>query len=178
MRSWTWLSSHSCRIALLLAAFAAAGLLALPGAASAQARYGRVVIDTSPIAESGAGQFAENIRPMLIPGVSRALAGLVDPRDRRAPTVVVTIKSLTLSMYGGAEDRSSRLGFGGGSSTDYLDAVVTIQSGPRVLSQFPLLVTQPASAGGSWFLPNQENRRVVLLGEALGYWLRRKLEAN
>lgn len=173
MRSWT---SPSSKAALRLLAMAAAAMLGLAGPAAAEPRFGRVVIDTSPVAASGAGQLAEHIRPMLAPGVGRALAGLVDPRDRRAATIVVTIKSLTLSMYGGAESRSERHGFGGGSSTDYLDTVVTIQSGRQVLQQFPLLVVQPASSGGPWFLPNQEDHRVENLGNALGFWLRKKLQ--
>lgn len=178
MKSWTWRSSSlpSGFAAAARAVLLGAALLGFAGAADAEPRYGRVVIDTTPIAESGAGQLAENLRPMLAPGVSRALAGLADARDRRAPTVVVTVKSFTLGMYGGAEDHSNRHGFGGGSSTDYLDTVVTVQDGRQVLQQFPLLITQPSSTGGPWYLQDQENRRVQKLGDVLGYWLRQKLQ--
>ena len=177
MKSWTSPSSETRR-SLLLGAFvlAAAGF---PAAALAQAepRFSRVVIDTAPMAASGAAQLGENIKPLLAPGVAEALAGLIDPRDRRAPVLVISIRSLDLPSYSGSDDSEPHFHSGGGMSSDSLDTVVSVVAGRKVLSTFPLLVSQPSSAGGSWFLPNNEDRRVQSLGRSLGGWVRRKLAA-
>lgn len=182
MRSWT---SPSCetRRRVLLGGFLLAVPLLSPGSpALAQGavpqRFSRVVIDTSPLAASGASQLGENIKPMLTPGVVEAMGGLVDPRDRGAPVLVISIKSLDLPSYSGGDNSDPHFRFGGaGSSMDSLDTVVTVVSGRKVLSTFPLLVSQPSSAGGSWFLPNNEDRRVQALGRSLGGWIRKKVAA-
>jgi hypothetical protein len=176
MRSWMSLSS-SVRVAVLAAVF---GLAALLGAApaSAQARFNRIVIDTSPVAASGTGQLAENIRPIIAAGVMRAMGGSVDPRDRNAPTLVVTVRALQLAAFGGSDDRGDGFRFGGGvSATDYLDTVVTVVRGRTVLATYPILINQPSSVGGPWFAQPNEDRRVAQLGVTLGEWVRRKVGA-
>jgi hypothetical protein len=173
MRSW--MSPSSSRRAVLagLAGLALTSLATLPAAAQ-QARFSRVVIDTSPLAASGAGQLGENIKPMLYAGVMRAMAPYMAPKDRSAPVLVVTIKSLQLPSYGGEEDHT-RFGLGGGGSRDYLDTTVTVVSGRQVLASYPLLINQPSSAGGPWFVQPNEDRRVAQLGVTLGEWVRRKV---
>ena len=108
-------------------------------------------------------------------GLSQSLQGLVVPGDKRAPTLVILVKSFSLAAFGGNDD--PHFGFGIGSATDYLDAVVTVQSGQTVITRFPVLVAQNASSGGPWFDPTaSENRRVIQAGASLGYWIRKKLE--
>jgi hypothetical protein len=162
-------------MALALASVCAALLIA--GPAAAQARFNRVVIDTTPVADSGTRQLAENIRPMLAAGVMRAMQSSVDPRDRNAPTLVITVKSLQLAAFGGNDDAGPGFRFGGGglSSTDYLDTVVSVVQGRKVVSSFPLLIHQPSSAAGPWFAQPNEDRRVVQLGDTLGQWVRQKV---
>jgi hypothetical protein len=175
MRSWTSPSSSRRAVLAGLAGLALASVAALPAAAQ-QARFSRVVIDTSPLAASGASQLGENIKPMLYAGVTRAMAPYMAPGDRRAPTLVVTIKSLQLPSYGGEDDL--RFGFGGGGPRDYLDTTVTVVSGRQVLASYPLLINQPSSAGGPWFVQPNEDRRVAQLGVTLGEWVRRKVTGS
>ncbi|MFO1147901.1 MAG: hypothetical protein U1E62_05935 [Alsobacter sp.] len=162
----------------LAAAALAAALPALPAfaqqASAQQPRFSRVVIDTSPLAASGASQLGENIKPMLYAGVVRAMAPYLAPKDRSAPVLVVTIKSLQLPSYGGNDD-NLRFGFGGGGPRDYLDTTVTVVSGRKVVSTIPLLINQPSSSGGPWFVQPNEDRRVAQLGVTLGEWVRRKV---
>lgn len=176
MRSWMSLSSRA-RVAAIAIAVGLAALLGA-GPAWAQARFNRIVIDTSPVAATGTSQLAENIRPILAAGVMRAMAGSVDPRDKNAPTLIITVRSLQLAAFGGSDDGGDGFRFGGGvSSSDYLDTVVTVVRGRTVLSTFPILINQPSSAGGPWFAQPNEDRRVAQLGVTLGEWVRRKVGA-
>jgi hypothetical protein len=181
MKSWMSRSSEPRivsglgRSVFALAAVCAALLIA--GPAAAQARFNRIVIDTRPVADSGTRQLAENIRPMLAAGVMRAMGSSIDPRDRKAPTLVITVKSLQLAAFGGNDDGGDGFRFGGGgmSSSDYLDTVVSVVQGGKVVSSFPMLIHQPSSAAGPWFVQPNEDRRVVQLGDTLGQWVRQKV---
>lgn len=173
MKSWMSRSSSWTLALAALAGHVLSALAALPAAAQ-QPRFSRVVIDTSPLAASGASQLGENIKPMLYAGVNRAMAPYLAPKDRSAPVLVISIKSLQLPSYGGADD-NWRFGFGGGGPRDYLDTTVSIVSGRQVLSSFPLLINQPSSSGGPWFAQPNEDRRVAVLGVTLGEWVRRKV---
>jgi hypothetical protein len=177
MRSWTSPSSDRRGALAALAGLALAALACGPAAAQQAPRFSRVVIDTSPLAASGASQLGENIKPMLYAGVTRAMAPYMAPGDRMAPTLVVTIKSLQLPSYGGSDD-NMRFGFGGGGPRDDLDTVVTVVSGRQVLARYPLLINQPSSSGGPWFVQPNEDRRVAQLGVTLGEWVRRKVVGN
>jgi hypothetical protein len=167
-------SSDRRTVLVGLAAVALAAALPAVPALAQQARFSRVVIDTSPLANSGASQLGENIKPMLYSGVVRAMAPYMAPKDRSAPTLVVTIKSLDLPSYGGNDD-NFRFGFGGGGPRDYLDTTVTVVSGRQVIASFPLLINQPSASGGPWFVQPNEDRRVAQLGVTLGEWVRRKV---
>ena len=163
--------------AAMLAIVALGAGLMHPTSSWAQARFNRIIIDTTPVADSGTRQLAQNIKPMLAAGVMRAMAGSIDQRDRSAPILVITVKSLQLAAYGGSDSSGDGFRFGGGglSATDYLDTVVTVVQGRTVVASYPMLINQPASAGGPWFVQPNEDRRVVALGDTLGQWVRRKV---
>jgi len=146
--------------------------------ASAQAKhFNRIIIDTTPVADSGTRQLAENIRPMIAAGVMRSMGPYIDQRDRNAPTLVITVKSLQLAAFGGNDDAGDGFRFGGGgmSSTDYLDTMVAVVQGRTVVASYPMLINQPSSAAGPWFVQPNEDRRVVQLGVTLGQWVRQKV---
>src|SRR5690349_1612443 len=120
MKSSMWRSSSRLISsgARRFAAFALVLLFATThfvGDAAAQAkRFNRIIIDTTPVAESGTRQLAENIRPMLAAGVMRSMGPYIDQRDRKAPTLVITVKSLQLAAFGGNDDAGDGFRFGGG----------------------------------------------------------------
>src|SRR4051794_37301770 len=114
MKSWMWPSSEARPLSAhrwigmagmagyALLAFAA--LLTFGQQAFAQPKtFHRIIIDTTPIADSGTRQLAENIKPMLAAGVMRSMGSFIDQRDRNAPTLVITVKALQLSAFGGAD---------------------------------------------------------------------------
>jgi hypothetical protein len=131
------------------------------GAALAQARYGRIVVDMGPLEQRGGRGAAAIIRPQLQASLQREFAG----RLGGGPTLVVRVQTVLLSsaVPGGGGGFSS-----GGPSTDYLEAEIVVGS-----QRTPLLVTQDANVGGHDFMPENEHRRLRGLADSLAAWVRR-----
>ena len=93
-----------------------------------------------------------------------------------SPHLVVRVTTLMLSANpSGGYTRGGRRG-AGGDERDFLEGeALLLTPAGRVLSRTPLLVSQQAAAGGAWYLPDHEKRRVEALGAAYAGWLRRKL---
>lgn len=137
--------------------------------------FGRVIVDTSPMTANGSGELGARIRPAVAREVTAALGGRVGVRG--APDIVITVKSLTLNMYGGlggGGDPMFRFGFAD-SPLDFIDATVSVVKGREVLDTFPVLANAPASFGGLVVDPASEWRRVDALVRALAYWTAKRL---
>ena len=72
------------------------------------------------------------------------------------------VHSVRLSSYTGA-DR-------GGIPSDYLEGEVIVGS-----SAFPMLVTQASSSGGAWYLPDNEQRRLIAIADSFASWIKRRV---
>jgi hypothetical protein len=153
-----------------------AGCVSATPSKTAGGPFGRVIVDTSPMNANGSGELGANIRPMVAQAVTAALRGRTGVRG--APDVVVTVKSVTLALYGGlgggGGDPMFRFGFND-SPSDFIDATVSVVRGREVLDSFPVLANQPASFGGPVVDPRSEWRRVQALIEALAYWIGKRL---
>lgn len=147
----------------------AAALASLPLAHSsgidAQAqgtkRFSRIVVDMAPLEARGARGAAAVIRPQLQAALNRAFAGRI---GGGGPVLVVRVQTVQLSS---SLQNGGR--FGGGPSSDYLEADVTAGA-----HRFPLLVTQDATAGGPWYLLDNEPRRLRALADSLASWVSRR----
>jgi len=145
-----------------LAAFAAG--LSLPawlggGAAAQDQTFSRIVVDTKPLQARGGGAAASVIGPRLQASLQRELAGRI---GRGGPTLVARVHSVRLAFYSGV-DR-------GGTPSDYLEGEVIAGSGA-----FPMLVTQAASTGGAWYLPDNETRRLIAIADSFASWIKRRV---
>lgn len=147
---------------------------AAPALAQAQA-YSSVAVDVGQLRAFGIGApQADFIRASLAQALQRHFAGRLGARG--APQLVVRLTALQLTSQPGFHGGSSdRLGGGGsgGWDTDYLDGEALVVSGRQVLLRHPQLLALPSSAGGAWYLPTNEQRRVAGLCEAYASWLAR-----
>jgi hypothetical protein len=151
-----------------------AGAMALgaaPVAAQPAAAYSRIRVDVSRLRQQGLGDYASFIAATLDRSLRRAFAGRIGQRN--APTLVVRITTIQLASYAGGEGGSWRWGGGGGSSSDYLDGEALVVRGETVVHRHPQLATLPASSGGAWYRPDNEQRRAILLCDAYAQWLAR-----
>ena len=130
------------------------------GAASAQGQtFSRIVVDTRPLEARGARGQAAIIRPRLQASLQRELAGRV---GRRGPLLTVRVHTVSLSSFIG-NDR-------GGVPSDYLEGeVIAGREG------FPMLVTQSSDSGGTWYLPDNEARRLHAIADSFASWVRRRV---
>lgn len=159
MERRAFLSGTAAAAACLLAAI-------LAGARSAPAADGgpirAIVVDSRPLEARGASGAAAILRAQLQESLKREFAGRI---GKGGPTLVVRLQTVYLGAYAGG---------GGGlrptGSSDYLEGDVTL--GDR---HFPLLVTQDSSAGGAWYLPDNDVRRLRALANQFAGWVRRKV---
>lgn len=153
-------------------------LLALPLAAAAgpalsQAApgYSAISVDVEPLRARGLGDYSDLVGRTLQGELATAFA---DARLPAGPRLVVRVTGLSMRAYAGGE--SSRLGGSGGTSNDYMEgeALVIGRKG-AVLRRHPQLSALPASSGGAWYLPDNEQRRLAALSAHFAGWLRRAL---
>ena len=167
----------------LVHAFAVSvALLALvPPAAEARSRGARsatagpgLVVDVSRLKALGLGQTADLIQS----AVARELAGGIPGAP--GARIVVRLTGLSLNSYvgssgvgGGGAGGDSGSG-GGGGEYDYLEGdLLVVGARGEVLAQRHQVVSSPSSAGGAYYLPGSEDRRVVTISRNFAEWLRR-----
>jgi len=130
------------------------------GRASAQGQtFSRIVVDTRPLEARGAGGQAAIIRPRLQASLRRELAGRI---GRRGPVLIARVHTISLSSFIG-NDR-------GGVPSDYLEGEVIVGR-----EGFPMLVTQSSDSGGTWYLPDNEARRLQAIADSFASWIRRRV---
>jgi hypothetical protein len=172
--------SHSSDRRTLLIGLGAlgAGSLLLPAEALArgvrvQGPLRSILVDVAPMKARGLGSFAERVRVAVVRAMADEFAGRLAPGDRRAPTLNVSVRSVSLSAFGGPSGgRGAR---GGDTSTDSIDSRLTV-SGPGGSNTQPLLVTQAAGGGGGFRFgtENDDAGRIEALARALAHWTRRR----
>jgi hypothetical protein len=171
MRSSTSRFAEAITRRALLGA-AAAAWAAGPARAQTAQRFGRIVIDVSPLVAKGLGGYAEHIRRLLAAAFAKEFAGLV---GGKGPTLVVQINSIQMSSYTGGGGGGPFRFDSGGAGSDYMDGTLITRSGNTVLSSVPMLAALTATSGGAWYLPDNEERRLRALCEFYASWSRRKL---
>ncbi len=159
--------THPSRRAVVLGALSA--LAASPAPAQVPG-FGTIEVDVRPLQARGVGPAAELLRQVI---GTEARTIFADRLVRGGPRLVVVLNTLQMTAYAG--EGSGRFS-GAGGGNDYLDGEALVL-GPRgeILRRVPQLFAQPANAGGAWFDPESERRRVIQLGRNYTAWLRRTL---
>lgn len=157
-----------------LAGIVAAIVIGLACPAASGERFGAVRVDVAPMIAQGNGLQAEALRGELLAALQRSFA---DRLGGSGTSLVVRVRSLSLSPYAGSQ--GGRGSLGGGGPNDYLDgeALLVARDG-RVLARHPQLSALPSSSGGAWYDPDSERRRVAAIAEHYAQWLRRMLPAE
>jgi hypothetical protein len=149
-----------------------AGGLALLGAGAAEARPRRagpapaIVVDVTSLRAKGLTIEADIIQATIASEIART-----GPYRGR---VLIRIQGLSLNAFAGGSSINARgTGGSGGMSSDYMDGdFQVIGPGGEVLAGQPLVVNAPASSGGAWYLPGNEQRRIEAIARTFAGWVR------
>ena len=170
--------SHPSRRYLLGAAFALGALAATPSVAqfspspAAPLRFSSVSVDVSRLQALGLGPFADLLAAATLAEARRTFA---DRLGGPGPRLVIRLTGLSLNSYAGGESFRGR---GGGVSSDYLEGeALVVGPGGQILARYPQLSAVPASSGGAWYTPGNEERRAVYIARHFAAWLRRTVGA-
>ena len=171
-------ASGLTRRTLLLLAGVAAGLWehgSTPAAAQpapVAVRFRTIAIDTSRLAALGAPQVADMVQRLLAPELRQTFGDLMAPGDKTAPSLVVRIRSLSLSDDVGSRSYGGR---DGTKNVDYLEGAGVVTMNGHVVSETPVLSALDAGYSGPWYLPGIDERRVSSITQHFAYWLRREM---
>ena len=161
-------------LALLGGAASCVGVVA-PAAAQAPPaalRFRAIAIDTSRLAALGDPQMADVVQRLLAPELRRTFGDLMAPGDKAAPSLVVRIRSISLSDYAGSRSYGGR---DGTKNVDYLEGAGVVTMSGHVVSETPVLSALDAGYSGPWYLPGIDERRVASITQHFAYWLRREM---
>lgn len=154
--------------ALLVAALATLSLS--PGPAEARARRAApvaapVVVDVNAIRARGLTRQADIIQGTIAQELARS-----GPFRGR---IYVRITSYSLNSFAGGSRGSRGIGTGG-TSSDFLEGDFQML-GPRgeILAGRRMVVNAPATSGGAWYLPGDDDRRLQAVSRSFAGWVRR-----
>lgn len=132
--------------------------------------FSDVRVDVRPLLAKGGGLPAEALAADLTAALRKSFAGRI---GGRGPALVVVVTGLSLRDYVGGG--SGRFGLGG-MQNDYMegDALLVGRRG-EVIGRHHQLTATPASYGGAWYDPANEDRRVAVIADIYAQWLARDL---
>jgi hypothetical protein len=168
-------------IRFVLAALLSLLFIPLGGAddATAQQRFSRVVVDVSPMRARGAGPFGlghyglfvDRTQQVMTQEAARVFAGVIDPRDRNAPVLVIRIDSVQFGDGSGG-DADHR---GVSRITDYMQGAGLVVVNGKVVKQVPMLGAYDSVMGPSIMLADNAGPRLQGLSAFYAGWLKRKM---
>ncbi len=145
----------------LLAGFA--GLVLTANATSAASPpISAIRVDVGPLLTQGWGVRAGAIKMSL----ERALASLRGP-GRSGATLEVVVTGIHMTSFAG--------GATGSIGNDALESEARLIGANGVVARYPVRAILSAGAGGAWYLPDVDQRRIDALVEANAQWIRRYL---
>ncbi len=155
---------------IMLSGLAGAILSAtLPGEVLAQARQvGAITVSVSSTLSIDGGRQAETMRGILDRALREAFANRM---VRGGPTLLVTIRSLSINFGGGNGRRTG--GSGGGTNDTMETHSLLVSDQGRLLSQTTVL--SPVPGGGMLWSSEIEQRRLVALANHNAGWIRRRI---
>lgn len=160
-------------VALLLVAFGATD------EAAAQQRFSRVVVDVSPMRAKGAGPFGlgqyglfvDRTQEVMTREAAKVFAGVIDPRDRNAPVLVIRIDSVQFGDGSGGDDENR----GVMRVTDYMQGAGVVVANGKVVKQVPMLGAYDNVAGSSLMFADNAGPRLQGLCAFYAGWLKRQM---
>lgn len=140
------------------------------GAMSASAAP--VIVDVSRLRTLGLGPIADLVQTTI--------ASALRDRAPAGTRLVVRVDALSMGSFVGSEGGGGGSGTGGenGGSvgTDSMEGVgLLVGPGGDVRASYPIVLTLPSDSGGAYYLPGDEQRRIVVLSQNFVRWIERKL---
>lgn len=160
--------THPHRRAVLVGLIGFGAMAGSALAAPAQ-RVRAVRVDAAPLAAKGVSRYAARVAAAAEPAMRAQFAGLMTA-DRRAPTAVLQISSISLSSNPG---RSFRMLDG---EDDWISgAGLLVGPNGAVLRRVPLSISNRSVNGPPVMLLQDEDRRMHELVDKMAYWFAREL---
>lgn len=132
-------------------------------------RISRFSVDAQPLRELGGGYNADFLQKAVTAEATTQFAPFMGgPKENE---LILQIGALQMQSQ---PDERYDVGFGGGSSNDYLDGVVIVKQGATTTRTKFLTVT-PSSSGGAWYLPDNVWRREAVLAKMYVDWVCREV---
>jgi hypothetical protein len=129
-------------------------------AASAATPISAIRVDVGPLLKQGWGARAGAIKSAM----ERELAGLRSAGARGA-TLEVVVTGIHMTSYAG--------GATGSVGNDALESEARVVGPGGVIARYPVRAILSPSAGGAWYLPDIDQRRIDALVQANVQWVRR-----
>ena len=147
-----------------------------PGAL-AGLHFRAIHVDASPIAARSLPNYARHVEAAVLRRARDVFADRIAAGDRRAPTLVLRVDSLTISGDGGFSRRSrDRVASAFADVNDYLEGEgLVIAPGGAVIGRYPVLSSLGASYSGSSYISGSDQRRVSNIGWHFASWVRRTM---
>ena len=143
----------------LLAGMAGSVFAATTASATAPP-IGAIRVDVGPLLAQGWGVRAGAIKASL----ERALASLRNS-GRGGATLEVVVTGIHMTSYAG--------GATGSIGNDAFESEARLIGPGGVVARYPVRAILSPSAGGAWYLPDIDQRRIDALVEANAQWIRR-----
>jgi hypothetical protein len=140
----------------------AGSMLAAATASAAAPSIGAIRVDVGPLLTQGWGTRAGAIKVSL----ERALASLRG-QGRGGATLEVVVTGIHMTSFAG--------GATGSIGNDALESEARLIGPNGVLARYPVRAILSPGAGGAWYLPDIDQRRIDALVEANAQWIRRYL---
>lgn len=160
-----------------------AGTAALSGAAAARPARGMpraaidspVVVDVSRLRALGLGPTADLVQSTI----ASELRGHAPAGTR----LVIRVNALSMGFYAGGDSGGGGGGGGGtggsgggGVGTDSMEGVgLIVGPGGEIRASYPIVLSLPTDSAGAYYLPDNEQRRVVVLSQNFVRWIERRL---
>lgn len=123
--------------------------------------YSSVSVDLSPVKATGLGSYADRMGTYLERDLRAAFAGIIDPKSRQLPALVIEVRSIHFGSYE-PFSRIDPLPLRREGTSDTLQGTAVIVRGGKELSRTPILAVHTSMRFSPESMADEEPRLIAL----------------